>query len=402
MNLVIQEFQKLTRSAYKKMSAEQEKAHFWAYGSGPMFSLVPWEAEREELPVGSAISAEKAKQTGYIFGFDDQKRLVVVQRQAKGATTSERFILYAKDGGSAKEIAFNAEKKPVSLAHYLWENGLLTRYEKATKNKDIRTETYHYDESNRLQFIEQTRGTFEKPTLFEYKITIHYNQTGQTQQLDFTNNDGSTSSLHLKPNAVQTQVRFPDLDIKSNPKRQTNPSPANEPPAKDSTNTGKLAADFGELLENTVFDVMLDLDFENKVAAVALVYDEGTPFSGPFLGTLDEKELKSLEKKFSDPLDIWNPAEWDLYDDSPLLLESKKLQQMADQLHRSSPEKERDILRNVATQLRERLSKELETTKTFVVYATDLVQANLREDIVASNPPLVLTALAKKKLWFDK
>jgi hypothetical protein len=386
-------FHLLQTTRYDEISNSESKVQNWIYADGEKYALTPLSAERNELPAGSLISEKQAKTIGYgyAFGFDQHSRLVCSWVRMDGELISESFIDYSKEG-LAIEFRFNEQRELVCLIRGIIENKRLIQTERIHQNNNYRREQYDYDDQKRLVKIAITTGTRDNPNKVKMTETVHYDDRGEPSKIVQVWSNGNGGTIYLSPEAEKQ-----DKEEKKNRKKKKKDSQQDF----SSLSLPELEAKYSKLLEEKLFDLVTDIDFSYPLAAFAMAYDPGLAFSGPFLGVLDKNELKKMSETFTDPLDIWNPAEWDLYDDEPLIVASKKLQSLSEQL-RASGSNEQVILHSIATNLRKRLSKELETTKTFVVYATDLVQANLREDMVASNPPLVLTALAKKKLWFDK
>lgn len=122
----------------------------WAWATGPLFSIVPFQAERRRGPTPRPLKSAPAKKTGsWQFGFEEDGRLRVIREhtdQRGGAY--ETFIDW--DDASATFVRYDYDPKykvPSSAARlFIDDDGrpIKCLFQGPQSSRGTMSETYHY------------------------------------------------------------------------------------------------------------------------------------------------------------------------------------------------------------------------------------------------------------------
>ena len=360
---VIQKFKSLRKGSYKKLAALAESVVSTIYCSDQHFDLPPFDNERFERPAGKLIDTKRFQRSGGVaHGFDDRRRLVLRQGVEQGETSFEHFVEWRDD--VAWQYCFNSEKAPVGVHRVAFEDGRAVRREAASKGT-VLSESFHYDRDSRLERVVSDRGDLEKP--HRYTIVDRFFYDGDIPvRIEHDFGTGHIEVTKLKPSKH-----------------------------KPATLVRLLKERLVEVLEQR----LTALSLQGAVLAVALAYDDGAPVDGPYVGAIDEAELRELVDRLDGPLQWLNPAEWSHYDSAELAISDPAIDDIVGDIRAlADPPPLGPLLVQVSKQLRKRLNgdKSGRVSKQLAVYATSFSQADLLGNLRAANPTSVVGAWEKR------
>lgn len=146
----------------------------WKWATGPLFSIIPFEAQRDSGPQARPLKSAPAKKRGmHEFGFDADGRLWVMRLHTESPRAAyETFVEW--DEGGATTVLYGDDPKykvPSCAARLFVTDGRPTKYLHQGPRGTL-TETYHY-QGNKIVCIRR-----KEPDQDEWIYRLEYDAKG--------------------------------------------------------------------------------------------------------------------------------------------------------------------------------------------------------------------------------
>lgn len=135
----------------------------WKWATGPLFSIVPFQAERSSGPRARPLRSAPARKRGtFEFGFDADGRLTVMRQHAESRGAAyETFIDWDEGGATAVRYGYDPKYKvPSNAARLFIKDGRPTKYMLQGPRGTV-TETYHYQDDRLVRIRLKPPGEAE-------------------------------------------------------------------------------------------------------------------------------------------------------------------------------------------------------------------------------------------------
>jgi hypothetical protein len=344
-------------------SQAEKKVSKWLWATGPFFSIVPFEQERDQTSKGKLLKHEpKSRKDAYAFGFDTDDRLWVTRRYSSADVVDmEVFTLYEE----ARSLTFHFLSLPTPelgrVDEITYEDGLPKQLMSLGYQGNKRIEVYQYNDQDLISsiLVERHIRSRKVPLIVRYEFSYDEFGAGQATRINAAGN---------------RQVAF-EFD--------TAASPAGKP------TVGTVLTQFEVELARAIHEVVRLYSTKRTAYCLALNYEDD-PGSGCIptigLGMLDENEVISIPQgQIPDAEEWrWNPAEFSSHGDPQLQVRTNEVKELDRKLRSYYVEGEeidlRALCNRVAVKLNQLDWSPLPVAQDFIVYSVDNDLVDLNEN----------------------